>query len=61
MTHEMILVDGVWECPACGRRVILDAHQFKVLEQGEFNVQHFGTASVPGVEIGVNVRADGQR
>lgn len=54
MDHEMIRTDsenGVWECPSCPRKLFIARDNFKVLEQGDFGAQHFGTMT-PGLYPG---------
>jgi hypothetical protein len=59
VTHEMICTDvdlGLWECPSCGRRCLLNNERFRVLDQGDFEAFHFGS-TVPDLVIGdVDVR-----
>jgi hypothetical protein len=44
MSHEMIQIDGVWECVSCPRRLVFGADRLPmVLERGDTDVQHFGT------------------
>lgn len=53
MSHEMIQTDaenGVWECASCPRKIVLTGDNYKVLEQGNFDVTHFGS-TVPGLML----------
>lgn len=38
MLHQMAMVDGIYECEACGRRVSL--RPFEVLAQGDAHARH---------------------
>jgi hypothetical protein len=56
--HEMILLDGIWQCLYCSRRVIADRHQFRVLDPGEFGVSHFGSSGSMTMGLTLDVTRD---
>lgn len=52
VVHEMQLVDGVWTCPECGRRVQMEP--LKVLDKGDQSVRHYGATGgivLKGIEV----------
>ncbi len=43
-SHEMVLVEGMWECSQCSRRFLFTDNGRLFLDRGDDNVIHFGSS-----------------